>query len=229
MKFLYLKTKTAALMAMLILGMAHTTVQAKAIGIAATTDHGYYTDSIESIYKHFDEIMDYVEKTFKTSFSDNSSEKLNITAQKLKESEAVINQFVETLKNKAQELKDNGQQTTDLYRFIEILVQLAHELEKPFKEAYHALNSGLTQQLKATPFAQKLSTVIDKIMTDANFKKLNDYLTRLQDIVPKKAKQVIQGIDEIRQDINKVLAEYRKNKAKQNPAAISMLRKRLPY
>lgn len=216
MKFLYLKTKPAIL-AMLILGMVPGSIYASAVA---------YTDFIESIYKHFDGLMNNFEQTFKSSFSEKSTEKLNITAKKLKESELVIQQFVAALKTKAQELRGAGQQSTDLYRFIDILLNVADEIEIYFTQAYNTLTSSLNKKLKATALATQLSNVIDKIITDANFKKLNDYLTRLQGIA---SQQVVQGIDEIRKDINKILAEYKKNKAKQNTAAISMLRKRLPY
>ncbi len=239
MKFLYLKTKTATLMAMLSLGMVPGSIYAfKAPSYDSLYDNvknsipkdgtssANYTDSIESIYKHFDGIMDNFEQIFKNSFSDKSSEKLNITAQKLKDSETVIKQFVAALKKKTQELKNAGKQSTDLYRFIDILLHLADEIEVYFTKAYNALASSLNKKLKATALAKQLSDVIDVIMTDANFKKLNDYLTHLQGIAPKK---VVQGIDDIHTDINKILAEYKKNKARQNAAAISMLRKRLPY
>ncbi len=217
MKFLYLKTKPVALMAMLILGMAPNSIYATTVN---------YTISIESIYEHFDGIMDNFEQTFKSSFSEKSTEKLNITANKLKESELVIKQFVVALKTKTQELSNNGQQSTAIYRFIDILLHVADEIEVYFTQAYNTLTSALNKKLKATALAKQLSGVIDTIMTDKNFKKLNDYLTQLQGIAPQ---QVVQEIDEIRTDINKILAEYKKNKAKQNAAAISMLRKRLPY
>ncbi len=217
MKFLYLKTKPAVLMSIFILGMAPGSIH------AVTVD---YTNSIESIYKHFDGIMDNFEQTFKSSFSEKSTEKLNITAKKLKESETVIKQFVAKLKKKAQELRNAGQQSTNLYRFIDILLNVADEIEIYFTQAYNTLTSGLNKKLKATALAKQLSGVIDTILTDKNFKKLNDYLTRLQSIA---SQQVVKGIDEIRKDINNILAEYKRKKSTQNAAAISMLRRRLPY
>lgn len=205
-------------MALLTLGMTPGSIYAQSAS---------YTHSIESIYKHFDGIMSNFEQTFKTSFSDKSTEKLNITAKKLHESETVIKEFVTALKAKARELCDNGEQSTPLYEFINILVHVADEIEVYFTKAYSTLTNGLNKKLKATALAKQLGGVIDTIMTNKNFTKLKNHLVDLRNCTSQQV--VINGIDEIIKEVNYILADYQKNKSKQNAAAISMLRKRLPY
>lgn len=224
MKLLYLKTKsitTAVIIAMMLtsLNMIH------AAQTAAHTSS--YTGSIESIYHYFDDnIVKKFQKMFKTSFSLESDEKLDETAQKLKTGEQDIQNYVQQLNQKAYELEQNHQTDTDLYRFIQILLQLAYqEIGVHFTAVYNTLTSGLQQKLTAARFAQELVKVAETIVTDKNFKRIDASLAELQDIAPR---DIADKILVIRTDLRAMLDEYKKNKAKQS-SAIRLFRKRLPY
>lgn len=188
-----------------------------------------YTQSIKGIHCHFDEIMQNFKCTFKDSFSEDSTEKLNITTKKMKDGELVIQEFIKALKARVLELKHKHETDTALFAFIHILLKVADDLEKYFNTAYNTLTAGLTKKLKAAAFATELTKMSKNIATDDNFNKIDGYLAELQQIAESNCeKDVTDEIAEIRADLKKVIAQH-KSKSKDNAAALAMLRKRLPY
>lgn len=219
MKFLFLKSKSAILVVTIFIAGSN---------VCPIYAVPAYTATIESISTHFDEkIMQRFKLVFKHSFSEKSNEPLDITTQKMNESKIVTQELVHDLEEKKSELEASGQKNSSLYLFIVCLLKIADELEKHFNVLYTTLTSGLNKKLKAAAFANKLTEVTNKIMTDENFKKMDDMLKQLQLVANNQA--VVNKIDECRDDIKKVLQQYRIRSQNGNAAALAMLRKRLPY
>lgn len=188
-----------------------------------------YTQSIKGIHCHFDEIAQNFKCTFKDSFSENSTEKLNITVKKMMDGKQKIQTFMKDLEAKELELNHEHKADTALFAFITILLKIAYDLEKYFNTAYNTLTSGLAKKLKAAAFATELTKMSKNIATDDNFTRMDTYLAELQQIAECNCeKDVADEIAEIRADIKKIIAQH-KAKSKDNAAALAMLRKRLPY
>lgn len=189
-----------------------------------------YTETIAGIHCYFDQkITQPFQQMFKDSFSEHSTEKLNLTVKKLKNVEQVVQEVVKDLKIKDAELKHEHKTDTALYAFIHILLKIADRLESYFNIAFTTLTTGLANKLKAAKFATELTAVSKTIVTDKNFKEIDNYLAELQQIAElQEEHNVAKEILEIRSDIKKILEQH-KAKSKDNAAALSLLRKRLPY
>lgn len=188
-----------------------------------------YTQSIKGIHCHFDKcIAQEFKCTFKDSFSENSTEKLNITVKKMLDGKQKIQTFVKDLEATKLQLKHEHKVDTALFAFIIILLKIAEDLEKYFNTAYNTLTAGLAKKLKAAAFATELTKMSKTIATDENFNRMDNYLSELQQIAECNGeKDVVNEIAEIRDDMKKILAQY-KSKSKDNAAALAALRKRLP-
>lgn len=188
-----------------------------------------YTQSIKGIHCHFDEIAQNFKCTFKDSFSEHSTEKLNITVKNMMDGKQKIQAFMKDLEIKECELKHEHKTDTALFAFITVLLKIAYDLEKHFNTAYNTLTAGLAKKLKATAFATELTKMSKTIATDDNFNRMDNYLAELQKIAECNGeKNVVNEIAEIRDDMKKVIAQH-KAKSKDNAAALALLRKRLPY
>lgn len=224
MKILRISSKSIAFAALLLVAG----VQADALpacNLGALHKLPENLDSIKIIYGYFDTSIRIPFSTlFKSSFSEKSTERLDLTADNIAQAEQVIKEFVEALKEKAAQLKNNNQSNSDLYAFITILLKIANKLEKHFNKMYGVLNNGLKKKLNATAFANQLKAAADSIVTEDNFKEIDRWLDELQ---KKSPQEVAANIKEIRTDLDATFRQFKntKNSAK----LLAALRKRLPY
>lgn len=223
MKILRISSKSIAFAALLLVTGAQADVACVA-DLEALYALSENIDSIEKIHDLFDIIMTKFKRTFESSFSEKSTERIDLTANNIAQAVHIIKEFVKALKEKNTQLKNNDESNSELCAFITVLVKIADKLERHFDKVYSVLSNGLKKKLNATAFTNQLKAASDSIVTEENFKEIDRWLDELQ---KKSPKEVALKVKEIRTDMNAMFRQYKKKPL--NATLLAAFRKRLPY
>ena len=201
------------------------------------TSHQYTFDTdddfaryIEDKYRQFDQAVHRLNTLVEECFDMNSSEPLLITCKRFDEAKQnMLTEFIKPLQEEFNELIATGQQNTVTYKAVEILLTMIYEMEENFDRMYRTIMSALhDRRYSSARAAQKIKPVFDDISSDANFKKLDDYLIQLQNIVSPYYSSVACDIQEMREMLEEIRQECRNDSTTSKLAILAMLRKRGP-
>ncbi len=192
--------------------------------------HEYdFATYIEEKYAQFEQTVDTFNSLVEECFDNTSTEPLLVTCKRFKKTEQeILKNFINPLRQEFNKLIVKGQHHTVKYKCVELLLQMIDEMEQNFNGVYKALMSAL--QAKKYSSALVIKTVkpaVDKVTSDANFKKLDGYLVKLKHLVKSHNPAVAKDMEKMRGLLEKIRKECRSKKT-DNMAILAMFRKRGP-
>ena len=185
---------------------------------------------IAAVHQRIDSVIDEFQEVFKNSFSDNSTEKFNVTAKKMGACRKAIEELISWLQEQLDELKTEGKEFSNEYRYINQFIQLCDDFfKRQIAPIHDTLTTNLKQKKKLAFILNSLKKKVDPIMSEANFQKVKGYLDALCSIATEEGQlEIAQTLETIWTEAQEVRKEYSKG-VSQIGKFIARNQRRMPY
>ena len=141
-------------------------------------EHALLEASIRDVFMKFDQSIDLF-KELLSGLSPKSNEKLSALCKKLKTTIDEVNKlFIDPIRKEAEDLKGTPLEHSNYNKLLHTLLDICTELMNHFNALHNALSISLQDKPSALKVAKNIKPIIDEIISDINFKKIDALLAQ---------------------------------------------------
>ena len=146
------------------------------LAIHDSSEHARLEACIRNVFTKFEEAIDLF-KTQLSGISPKSTEKLVVVCRKLKTTiDQVESMFIEPIRTEVHQLRGTNLENSNYNKLLHTLLNVCDELKKHFDVLHSTLNKSLQGSPTAVSIAKNIKPVIDNIISDQNFKRIDAQL-----------------------------------------------------